>query len=84
MFGFGENQQQVMQAQCPCCQTQMQDMGTHGIRMGGLTGMLGAGAAMLGGQLASDGEEAFEKKMVVQVFVCPQCHETSFKYIKGL
>jgi hypothetical protein len=38
----------------------------------------------LGGQLASDGEEAFEKKMVVQVFVCPQCHETSLKYIKGL
>jgi len=72
-----------MQAQCPCCQTQMQDMGTHGIRMGGLTGILGAGAAMLGGQLASDGEEAFEKKMVVQVIVCPQCHETSFKYIGG-
>lgn len=30
------------------------------------------------------GEEAFEKKMEVQVFVCPQCHEVSFKYRNGL
>jgi len=27
MFGFGEHQE-AMQATCPCCQTQMQDMGT--------------------------------------------------------
>lgn len=83
MFGFGEHQE-VPEASCPCCQTQMQDMGAHGIRMGGLTGMLGAGAALIGGQLAEDGEEAFEKKMEVQVFVCPSCHEVSLKYRKGL
>ena len=65
MFGFGEHQDAVT-ATCPCCQTPMEDKGAHGIRMGGLTGMLGAGAAMIGGQLAEDGEEAFEKKMDVQ------------------
>lgn len=83
MFGFGEHSE-VTGATCPCCQSSMQDMGAHGIRMGGLTGILGAGAAMLGGQLAEDGEEAFEKKMQVQVFVCPQCHEVSLKYRGGL
>lgn len=83
MFGFGERQE-AMAVNCPCCQTPMQDMGAHGIRMGGLTGMLGAGAALLGGQVADDAEEAFEKKMAVQVFVCPQCHEVSLKYHGGL
>ncbi|WP_241799225.1 hypothetical protein [Acidithiobacillus caldus] len=39
----------------------MEDKGEHGIRMGGLTGVLGAGAALVGGQLAEDGEEAFEE-----------------------
>jgi hypothetical protein len=62
----------------------MDYLGDHGIRMGGLTGMLGAGAALLGGQLAEDGEEAFEKKMDVRVHVCPQCAEVSLKYKGGL
>ncbi|MDD3760578.1 MAG: hypothetical protein PHO57_07070 [Acidithiobacillus sp.] len=84
MFGFGEHNQEAMQATCPCCQTQMQDMGAHGIRMGGLTGLGGAALGMIGGQLADDGEEAFEKKLQVQVFVCPQCHEVSLKYRGGL
>ncbi|PKY11865.1 hypothetical protein B1757_02585 [Acidithiobacillus marinus] len=88
MFGFGEHQENIT-ATCPCClaggsQTQMQDMGAHGIRMGGLTGIGGAALGMLGGQMADDGEEAFEKKLKVQVFVCPQCHEVSFKYRGGL
>ncbi|MGK9450252.1 hypothetical protein ACSSZE_03165 [Acidithiobacillus caldus] len=83
MLGFGEHQD-AMTVTCPCCQTPMEDKGAHGIRLGGLTGLLGAGAAMIGGQLAEDGEEAFEKKLEVQVFVCPQCHEVSFKYRKGL
>ncbi len=83
MFGFGQ-QEQVAQQPCPCCQTPMQYLGDHGIRMGGLTGMLGAGAALIGGQLATDGEEAFEKKMAVQVHVCPQCAEVSLKYKGGL
>jgi hypothetical protein len=83
VFGFGEHQA-VQNATCPCCQTPMEDKGEHGIRMGGLTGMLGAGAALVGGQLAEDGEEAFEKKLAVQVFVCPQCQEVSFKYRGGL
>ena len=39
---------------------------------------------MIGGQMADDGEEAFEKKLKVQVFVCPQCSEISFKYHGGL
>ncbi len=84
MFGFGEQHHEAMQATCPCCQTQMQDMGTHGVRMGGLTGLGGAALGMIGGQLADDGEEAFEKKLKVQVFVCPQCKEISFKYLGGL
>ncbi len=83
MFGFGEHHE-VMHATCPCCQTQMQDMGTHGVRLGGLTGLGGAALGMIGGQLADDGEEAFEKKLKVQVFVCPQCKEVSFKYLGGL
>ncbi|WP_312283648.1 hypothetical protein [Candidatus Igneacidithiobacillus taiwanensis] len=83
MFGFGEHQE-AMQATCPCCQTQMQDMGAHGIRMGGLTGLGGAALGMIAGQLADDGEEAFEKKLKVQVFVCPNCKEVSFKYHGGL
>lgn len=84
MFGFGDKPQEQQTATCPCCQSPMQDMGTHGVRMGGLTGLAGAAVGMLGGQLADDGEEAFEKKAVFQIFVCPQCHETSFKYHKGL
>ena len=83
MFGLGEHRD-TMTATCPCCQTPMEDKGAHGIRLGGLTGLLGAGAALLGGQLAEDGEEAFEKKLAVQVFVCPQCQEVSFKYRGGL
>ncbi len=82
MFGFGKEEMPAVN--CPACQTAMQDMGSHGIRMGGLTGILGAGAAALGGQLADDAEEAFEKKMAVRVFVCPQCHEVSLKYQGGL
>lgn len=84
MFGFGEKPQEQQNATCPCCQTPMQDMGAHGIRMGGLTGLGGAALGMNGGQLADDGEEAFEKKLKVQVFVCPQCSEMSFKYHGGL
>lgn len=84
MFGFGERPQDQQSAQCPCCQSQMNDMGEHGVRMGGLTGLGGAALGMLGGQLADDGEEAFEKKMKVQVFVCPQCQEVSLKYRGGL
>lgn len=86
MFGFGEHaqQQQVQQQACPRCQTAMQYMGDHGIRMGGLTGLGGAAAGAIFGQLATDGEEAFEKKMAVQVHVCPQCAEVSLKYRGGL
>ena len=85
MFGFGEHQpQQVLQQPCPRCQTPMQYLGNHGIRMGGLTGLAGAAAGAIFGQLADDGEEAFEKKMAVQVHVCPQCAEVSLKYQGGL
>lgn len=85
MFGFGQEVREPVAPQpCPRCQTPMQYLGDHGIRMGGLTGMLGAGAALIGGQLATDGEEAFEKKMAVQVHVCPQCAEVSLKYKGGL
>ncbi len=83
MFGFGEHQRNLT-AICPCCQSQMEDKGAHGIRMGGLTGLGGAALGMIGGQMADDGEEAFEKKLKVQVFVCPQCQEISFKYHSGL
>lgn len=41
MFGFGEHTENIT-ATYPCCQTAMQDMGAHGIRMGGLTGLGGA------------------------------------------
>ncbi|MDD2749878.1 hypothetical protein [Acidithiobacillus sp.] len=51
---------------------------------GGLTGLGGAAFGMIAGQMADDGEEAFEKKLKVQVFVCPQCSEMSFKYHGGL
>jgi hypothetical protein len=71
MFGFGEKPQEQQTATCPCCQTPMQDMGAHGLRMGGLTGLGGAALGMIAGQMADDGEEAFEKKLKVQVFVCP-------------
>ncbi len=83
MFGFGRSEE-IPAQNCPVCQTRMEDKGAHGIRMGGLTGLMGAGAALLGGQLAEDGEEAFEKKMMVQVLVCPQCAEVSLKYKGGL
>lgn len=83
MFGFGEHPEN-MTATCPCCQTPMEDKGAHGMRMGGLTGLGGAALGMIGGQLADDGEEALEKKLKVQVFVCPQCQEMSFKYHGGL
>lgn len=85
MFGFGEHaQEQVQQQSCPRCQSAMQYLGDHGIRMGGLTGLGGAAAGAIFGQLATDGEEAFEKKMAVQVHVCPQCSEVSLKYRGGL
>ncbi len=83
MFGLGEHHE-ALTATCPCCQTAMEDKGAHGIRMGGLTGIAGAAAGVVFGQLADDGEEAFEKKLAVQVFVCPQCREVSFKYRGGL
>ncbi len=38
----------------------------------------------MGGQMATDGEEAFEKKMAVGVYVCPQCAEVSLNYRGGL
>ncbi|MCY0872346.1 MAG: hypothetical protein OWQ56_06535 [Acidithiobacillus caldus] len=82
MFGFGEHQQTPVN--CPCCQSPMQDMGAHGIRVGGLTGIGGAALGVIAGQLADDAEEAFEKKLKVQIFVCPQCSEVSFKYHGGL
>jgi hypothetical protein len=66
MFGFGAKPQEQQTATCPCCQTPMQDMGAHGIRMGGVTGLGGAALGMIGGQIADDGEEAFEKKLKVQ------------------
>ncbi|MBU2838511.1 hypothetical protein HF670_02790 [Acidithiobacillus thiooxidans] len=84
MFGFGEKTQEQQTATCPCCQSPMQNMGVHGLRMGGLTGLGGAALGMIAGQMADDGEEAFEKKLKVQVFVCPQCSEISFKYHGGL
>lgn len=83
MFGFGEHHE-AMTATCPSCNSAMEDKGAHGLRMGGLTGLGGAALGMIGGQLADDGEEAFEKKLAVQVFVCPQCQEISFKYRGGL
>ncbi|MEB8535535.1 hypothetical protein [Acidithiobacillus ferriphilus] len=83
MFGFGEHQE-AMTAQCPCCQTQMQDKGTHGVRLGGVTGLLGAGMDAVLGNVGEDANEAFEKKMTVQLFVCPQCREVSMKYVTGL
>ena len=85
MFGFGEHEDHANVQQVTCtCGSNMAYQGAHGLRMGGLTGMLGAGAAMLGGQLASDGEEAFEKKLEVDIYVCPQCQDVRFKYRKGL
>ncbi|WP_024892591.1 hypothetical protein [Acidithiobacillus thiooxidans] len=85
MFGLGSPRQSSFPTpDCPCCQTPMQSVGQHGVRLGGLTGMAGAAAAMLGGQLASDGEEAFEKKMRTEIFVCPSCSEISMKYLGGL
>lgn len=82
MFGFHERET-IPNVTC-ACGADMEYHGAHGLRMGGLTGMLGAGAAMLGGQMAEDGEEAFEKKLEVDVFVCPQCQDVRFKYRKGL
>ncbi len=85
MFGFGNNSGGGVQTPgCPCCQTPMRDMGQHGLRMGGLTGIAGAAVGAVFGQLATDGEEAFEKKLKVQVFVCPSCAEVSLKYLGGL
>jgi hypothetical protein len=82
MFGFGERES--AQVVTCICGADMDHHGAHGIRMGGLTGVLGAGAAMIGGQLADDGEEAFEKKLEVDVYVCSQCQDVRFKYRKGL
>jgi hypothetical protein len=62
----------------------MQDMGAHGIHMGGLTGLGGAALGMIAGQMADDGEDAFEKRLKVQVAVCPQCSDLSFKYHGGI
>lgn len=84
MFGFGEHPSNAVAVACTGCGTGMSYQGEHGIRMGGLTGLLGAGAALLGGQLAEDGEEAFEKKMVVDLYICPQCADVRLKYKRGL
>ncbi|ACH83641.1 hypothetical protein HMI48_11000 [Acidithiobacillus ferrooxidans] len=85
MFGFGEHNDHANVQQVTCtCGTNMAYQGAHGLRMGGLTGMLGAGAAFLGGQVATDGEEAFEKKLEVDIYVCPQCQDVRLKYRKGL
>lgn len=87
MFWFEENQNQgnlqVETVTC-VCGAGMSYQGEHGIRVGGLTGLMGAGAAMLGGQLADDAEEALEKKMKVGIYVCPQCQDVRFKYRGGL
>ncbi|MCR1344900.1 hypothetical protein NRY68_03585 [Acidithiobacillus ferrooxidans] len=61
----------------------MEDKGAHGLRMGGLTGLGGAALGMIEGQLADDGVDAFERKLAVQVFVCLQYGEVSFKYRGG-
>jgi hypothetical protein len=82
MFGFHEHED-IPYVTC-VCGADMVHHGAHGIRMGGLTGLMGAGAAMIGGQMADDGEEAFEKKLEVDVFVCPKCQDVRFKYRKGL
>jgi hypothetical protein len=34
--------------------------------------------------MATDGEEAFEKKLEVDIYVCPQCQDVRLKYRKGL
>ncbi|MGE0049845.1 MAG: hypothetical protein AB7T01_13065 [Acidithiobacillus sp.] len=44
---------------CHACQGSMQDMGSHGTCMGGLT--VGVGAALVGRKMADDAEEAVEK-----------------------
>ena len=85
MFGFGEHPEHENAQNVTCtCGADMAYQGEHGIRMGGLTGLLGAGAAMIGGQMADDAEEAFEKKMKVDVYICPQCQDVRFKYRGGL
>lgn len=80
MLDFGEHAT-AAQTTCLYCHTTMQDMGTHDIPMGELSG---AALSLLGRQLADDGEEAFEHQIKVQIFVGPQCHEVSFKYRGGL
>ena len=52
------------------------------IRMGGLIGLLGARAAMIGGQMADDGEEAFEKKFGSRYFRVPASEHIRSKYRK--
>lgn len=55
MFGFREKSQEQQSATCPCCQSPMQDMGMHGIDMGGLTGLGDAALGMIAVQMADDG-----------------------------
>jgi hypothetical protein len=83
MFGFGEHQQETPSVTC-LCGAAMDHHGVHGIRLGGITGLVGAAAGLAFGSKEDAVNQAFEKKMECDVFICPQCLDVRLKYRKGL
>lgn len=76
--------QQYDNQTCPACQSPMAYGGQHGIRMGGVTGLKAAALDFFGGNLGQEANEVFEKKLSVELFVCENCGEITFKYLSGL
>jgi hypothetical protein len=58
--------------------------GQHGLRMGGVTGLKGAALDFFGGNLGQEVNEAFEKKLSTEIFICESCGHIEFRYLGGL
>ncbi|WP_414039384.1 hypothetical protein ACJU26_09150 [Acidithiobacillus sp. M4-SHS-6] len=83
MFGKNASQQQYPEPTCRCGNV-MTFAGQHGIRLGGITGIKAAALDFFGGQLGQEANEAFEKKLSTELFICQKCGSIEFKYLGGV
>ncbi len=83
MFGHTQGGQQYDTCQC-VCGANMTYAGNHGVRVGGITGIAGAAADLLFSNIGQGVNEAFEKKIKADIFICETCGDIRFKYCGGL
>lgn len=85
MFGLGQKTSGQQYTDCQCgCGAAMTYAGNHGLRIGGITGLAGAAADVFFSNVGQGVNEAFEKKIMVDIFICETCGDLRFKYCGGL